>query len=69
MHHLIEIELSKCGQVEDIKLKVMVLDQGKIAEFDGPNALLEDKNSIFHGMAKAANIGWVTETLGEPPMN
>ncbi|XP_063421679.1 multidrug resistance-associated protein 1-like [Mytilus trossulus] len=36
--------------------KVMVLDQGKIAEFDGPNELLEDKNSIFHGMAKAANI-------------
>ncbi|CAC5389793.1 ABCC1 [Mytilus coruscus] len=36
--------------------KVMVLDQGKIAEFDGPNELLENKTSIFHGMAKAANI-------------
>jgi ABC-type multidrug transport system fused ATPase/permease subunit len=34
----------------------MVLDQGLIAEFDNPNSLLENKSSIFYGMAKAANI-------------
>ena len=34
----------------------MVLDKGKIAEFDAPKYLLADKNSIFYGMAKSAGI-------------
>ena len=38
--------------------RVMVLDQGRIAEFDTPDNLLADKQSIFHGMAK--NAGLVT---------
>ena len=38
--------------------RVMVLDQGRIAEFDTPDNLLADKQSIFYGMAK--NAGLVT---------
>ena len=36
--------------------RVMVLDQGKIAEFDTPENLLANKETIFHGMAKNAGI-------------
>lgn len=36
--------------------RVIVLDQGKIAEFDSPKALLDDKNSIFYSMAKNAGL-------------
>jgi ABC-type multidrug transport system fused ATPase/permease subunit len=34
----------------------MVLDKGKVAEFDTPPNLLSNKNSIFYGMAKDAGI-------------
>jgi ABC-type multidrug transport system fused ATPase/permease subunit len=33
-----------------------VLEQGKIVEFDTPQSLLADANSIFYGMAKDAGI-------------
>ena len=36
--------------------RIMVLDQGKIAEFDSPNELLERKNTIFYGMVKDAGL-------------
>ena len=36
--------------------RIMVLDQGRIKEFDLPKRLLEDKNTIFYGLAKDANI-------------
>jgi ATP-binding cassette subfamily C (CFTR/MRP) protein 1 len=36
--------------------RVLVLDKGMIAEYDTPTALLENKNSIFYGMAKKAGI-------------
>ncbi|OQV17405.1 Multidrug resistance-associated protein 1 [Hypsibius exemplaris] len=36
--------------------RIMVLDQGKIKEFDAPSALLQDKNTIFYGLAKDAGI-------------
>lgn len=36
--------------------RVIVMDQGKIAEFDSPQNLLADKNSIFYGMAKNAGL-------------
>ena len=34
----------------------MVLDQGRIAEFDPPAVLLDRKDSIFYSMAKDANL-------------
>ena len=36
--------------------RVMVLDAGQIAEFASPRTLLEDSQSIFAGMCKAAGI-------------
>nr|XP_034338521.1 multidrug resistance-associated protein 1 [Crassostrea gigas] len=36
--------------------RIMVLDKGQIKEFDSPDVLLKDENSIFHSMAKAANL-------------
>ncbi|KAH1017951.1 hypothetical protein HUJ05_008526 [Dendroctonus ponderosae] len=36
--------------------RVLVLDQGKIAEFNTPKVLLDDKTSIFYGMCKDAGI-------------
>lgn len=39
--------------------RIIVLDQGMIAEFDSPQNLLANTNSIFYGMAK--NSGLVEE--------
>ena len=36
--------------------RIMVLDKGNIVEFDSPDNLLKDNQSIFHGMAKDANL-------------
>ncbi|XP_068237783.1 multidrug resistance-associated protein 1-like isoform X4 [Palaemon carinicauda] len=36
--------------------RVLVLDKGKIKEFDTPVALLKDHNTIFYGMAKDAGL-------------
>lgn len=36
--------------------RVMVLDQGRIAEYDTPDNLLANKNSIFYGMALNAGL-------------
>ncbi|XP_053387287.1 multidrug resistance-associated protein 1-like [Mercenaria mercenaria] len=36
--------------------RLMVLDKGKLAEFDSPAALLQNTDSIFHGMAKDAGL-------------
>ncbi len=36
--------------------RVMVLDAGRIAEFDSPEALLQNEESIFYGMAKEAGV-------------
>lgn len=35
--------------------RVMVMDAGKLAEFDRPYNLFQNKNSIFYGMVKAAD--------------
>lgn len=36
--------------------KVLVLDAGYVAEFDSPTNLLDNKQSIFYGMAKDAGL-------------
>lgn len=36
--------------------RVMVLDAGMIKEFDSPNNLLKNTDSIFYGMAKDAGL-------------
>lgn len=36
--------------------KVMVMDNGKIAEFDSPKILLANKNSLFYAMKNQSNI-------------
>jgi ABC-type multidrug transport system fused ATPase/permease subunit len=36
--------------------RVLVLDTGKVIEFDKPQVLLENPNSIFHSLAKDAGI-------------
>lgn len=36
--------------------RVMVLDRGQLVEYAPPAQLLQDKNSIFYGMAKDAGI-------------
>jgi len=36
--------------------RIMVLSEGRIVEFDSPSKLLENKSSVFYGMAKDANL-------------
>lgn len=36
--------------------RVMVMDAGKVVEFDTPLALMSNKDSIFHGMLEAAGV-------------
>ena len=40
----------------DLYFRVMVLDNGRIQEFDKPGVLMEDKNSLFYSMAKDAGL-------------
>ena len=34
----------------------MVLDKGRVVEFDTPNALLSNSGSYFYAMAKSAGL-------------
>jgi ABC-type multidrug transport system fused ATPase/permease subunit len=36
--------------------RVLVLDQGMVAEFDSPKALLQKKSSMFYSLAKDAGL-------------
>jgi ABC-type multidrug transport system fused ATPase/permease subunit len=39
-----------------LRCRIIVLEGGKVVEHDTPTALLDDQNSVFHGMAKDANL-------------
>lgn len=47
------VDLWTLGHSHDPISQVLVLDQGKIAEFDSPRALLGDDSSIFYALCKA----------------
>lgn len=36
--------------------RIMVLDGGRISEFAPPADLLSNRNGVFYGLAKAANL-------------
>ncbi|XP_059143447.1 multidrug resistance-associated protein 1-like isoform X2 [Physella acuta] len=36
--------------------KILVMDKGRVSEYDAPQVLLANKNSIFYGMAKDAGL-------------
>ncbi|CAL1547665.1 unnamed protein product [Lymnaea stagnalis] len=36
--------------------KILVMDKGRVSEFDSPQNLLSNKNSVFYGMAKDAGL-------------
>ncbi|KAH3901952.1 probable Metal resistance protein YCF1 [Saccharomycodes ludwigii] len=36
--------------------RIIVLEQGKVAEFDSPDNLLKDKSTIFYGLCKEAGL-------------
>ncbi|ODV66026.1 hypothetical protein HYPBUDRAFT_142150 [Hyphopichia burtonii NRRL Y-1933] len=36
--------------------RIVVLEKGEVAEFDTPETLLKDKNSIFYGLCKQSNL-------------
>ncbi|PAV78537.1 hypothetical protein WR25_09567 [Diploscapter pachys] len=36
--------------------RVLVMEKGRVAEFDAPQTLLSDKNSIFHSLAQSAKL-------------
>ena len=42
----------------------MVLDQGRVAEFNTVRALLDNRKSIFYGMAKDAGLAEWDENTG-----
>ncbi|KAF6024395.1 hypothetical protein EB796_017307 [Bugula neritina] len=36
--------------------RILVMSKGSIAEFDSPKSLLDNRESIFYGMAKDADL-------------
>ena len=48
--------LKKLWCIYCVLFRVLVLNSGLIAEFDTPANLLEDRSSIFYGMAKDAGL-------------
>ncbi len=53
---LIPYTISCASQLYRDSDRVLVLDQGRVAEFDTPAALLQDKDSIFAGLCAQAGI-------------
>ena len=36
--------------------RILVLDKGQVVEFDSPNNLMDNPDSIFHDMVKKAGL-------------
>ena len=47
---------NQCNHGGFVIFRVMVLDKGMIREFASPQELLQDKTSVFYGMAKDAGL-------------
>ncbi len=43
--------------------KILLLDQGRIAEFESPEVLLRNKRSKFYGMAREAGVSKSCDAL------
>ena len=39
-----------------VSVRILVLENGRLKEFDSPSALLSDQTSIFYAMAKDAGL-------------
>lgn len=39
--------------------RILVLNKGRVAEFESPEQLLQNSKSIFHGMCKEAGLTWI----------
>jgi len=39
-----------------VYFRVLVLDKGELVEYESPQKLLSQKNSVFYGMAKDAGL-------------
>lgn len=46
--------------------RVMVMDAGKVVEFDTPFALTANKDSVFHGMLEAAGVAYPAASPDSP---
>ena len=57
---LLKLSLLTCFKIEMhtvlTRFRIMVLDGGEIKEFNTPQALLSDHQSLFYSLAKEANI-------------
>ena len=49
------VYMTDSPSVSSIPLRVMVLDAGRVIEFDSPNKLMEEKG-VFYSMAKDAGL-------------
>lgn len=52
----VKISLLLSNLTEFMNRRIMVLDQGLLKEFDRPDSLLKNEQSIFYSMAKEANL-------------
>ena len=47
--------------------RIMILDQGHLIEFDSPQKLMEQRESLFYSMAKES--GLLGTVINVPPKN
>lgn len=54
--HTLSLVLLLCFCIALFCCRIMVLDAGRVKEFDNPQTLLQDSSTVFYGMAKDANL-------------